>query len=308
MQIIMNAVSNAQKYSPATAAGSIAVVARVDSPAQLLVVEVTDRGPGLRGQTLAQLVTEFGGIDSRNSERRGAIRSSGMGIPICVRIAELNTNTNTNTKYTCDTGQTRNKLMGGSVTLADRTDGTGARFTLSLPLKGAVPATSGCGSRGTDTALSRVQLEMSPHATGPRETMAAAVDRRGQGVRGPVRVLAVDDSPANLRFIVFLLKRLGCTVLTCSDGDEVVAAVSAAAAAGAPIHVCIMDLYMERLNGDAALSALRAAGYSLPVLLCTANATNADAERYLAQGFCGLLGKPFTPEQMRSALTSAGVM
>lgn len=287
MQIIMNAVSNAQKYSPATAAGSIAVVARVDSPAQLLVVEVTDRGPGLRGQTLAQLVTEFGGIDSRNSERRGAIRSSGMGIPICVRIAEL---------------------MGGSITLADRTDGTGARFTLSLPLKGAVPATSGCGSRGTDTALSRVQLEMSPHATGPRETMAAAVDRRGQGVRGPVRVLAVDDSPANLRFIVFLLKRLGCTVLTCSDGDEVVAAVSAAAAAGAPIHVCIMDLYMERLNGDAALSALRAAGYSLPVLLCTANATNADAERYLAQGFCGLLGKPFTPEQMRSALTSAGVM
>jgi K+-sensing histidine kinase KdpD len=99
MQIIMNAVSNAQKYSPATAAGSITVVARVDSPAQLLVVEVTDRGPGLRGQTLAQLVTEFGGIDSRNSERRGAIRSSGMGIPICVRIAEL---------------------MGGSVTLTRR--------------------------------------------------------------------------------------------------------------------------------------------------------------------------------------------
>ena len=63
---------------------------------------------------------------------------------------------------------------------------------------------------------------------------------------------------------------------------------------------------MERLNGDGALAALRAAGHSrLPVLLCTANATRGDAERYDALGFAGVLGKPLSPEQLRAALTSA---
>jgi K+-sensing histidine kinase KdpD len=75
-QIVMNAVSNAMKYTPAGAHDGIAITARLDAPG--LVVEVTDCGPGLRGLTLAQLVTEFGGIGSE-SARQGVIRSSGMG-------------------------------------------------------------------------------------------------------------------------------------------------------------------------------------------------------------------------------------
>jgi CheY-like chemotaxis protein len=118
-------------------------------------------------------------------------------------------------------------------------------------------------------------------------------------------VLVVDDSPANIRFAVFLLKRLGCATATATDGDEVVAAATAAAAAGAPFDVCVMDMYMQRLNGDGALAALRAAGHALPVLLCTGNATNADAERNAALGFAGQLGKPFAGEQLGAAITSA---
>jgi hypothetical protein len=47
-----------------------------------LVIEVTDAGPGLRGQTLAQLTTEFGG--GGTDPTRYGIRSSGTGISICV--------------------------------------------------------------------------------------------------------------------------------------------------------------------------------------------------------------------------------
>jgi hypothetical protein len=45
-------------------------------------------------------------------------------------------------------------------------------------------------------------------------------------------------------------------------------AVSAAAASGAPYDVVVMDLYMARMNGDASLASLRAAGHgprALPV-------------------------------------------
>ena len=60
------------------------------------------------------------------------------------------------------------------------------------------------------------------------------------------RVLIVDDSEANRRFGGFVVKRLGCVVASVSDGDEVTAAVMAAAEAGAPYDIVLMDLVMVR--------------------------------------------------------------
>jgi CheY-like chemotaxis protein len=56
------------------------------------------------------------------------------------------------------------------------------------------------------------------------------------------------------------------------------------------------------MNGDAALTALRAGGWRLPVAAVTANAVTEDVERYRAEGFAGVLGKPFTQEQLRELL------
>ena len=92
---------------------------------------------------------------------------------------------------------------------------------------------------------------------------------------------------------------------TCTDGDQVVDAVATAVAAGAPFDLVLMDLRMERLDGDGALAALRAAGHALPVVLSTAHATAADTERYRGLGFAALLAKPFSPEQLRGAIARA---
>jgi two-component system sensor histidine kinase/response regulator len=196
-----------------------------------------------------------------------------MGIPICVRLAEL---------------------MGGTIELADRGDGPGARFTLRLPLR--VPPAPGASVTHSVLRLAR------PARVAPVPSAAAAAARDLRGTR----VLAVDDSPANLRYATFVLRRLGCAVETCSDGDEVVAALARAAAAGAPFDVVVMDFYMARMNGDAALAALRAAGHAaLPVLLCTGNATAGDVARGAAMGFAGTLGKPFSAEAMATAVAAA---
>ena len=93
--------------------------------------------------------------------------------------------------------------------------------------------------------------------------------------------------------------------MAVTDGDEVLPAVCAAAAAGAPFDVVLMDLFMARMNGDAALGALRAAGQTVPVVMCTANATNAETARYQGLGFAGQLPKPFTPDQLRDAIADA---
>jgi CheY-like chemotaxis protein len=274
----MNVVSNAVNLSPLSGDRVLSIAAWLPWP-DMLQIEVADRGPGLRGQTMAQLTTEFNESYDRVASSAGitaGIRSSGLGIPICVRLAEL---------------------MGGSATLADRTDGPGARFTLRLPL--ALGAAAANETRGAALA-SQGAREGSPlpsPATIPGSRLQNCV--RGR------RALAVDDSPANLRFAVYWLRRMGCTVQTCTDGDQVVDAVGTAVAAGAPFDVIIMDLRMERLDGDGALAALRAAGHALPVVLSTAHATAADTERYRGLGFAALLAKPFSPEQLRGAISRA---
>ena len=60
------------------------------------------------------------------------------------------------------------------------------------------------------------------------------------------RVLVVDDSEANRRFAAFAAQKLGCATAFACDGDEVVAAVTAAGAAGAPFDIVLMDLVMVR--------------------------------------------------------------
>jgi CheY-like chemotaxis protein len=57
------------------------------------------------------------------------------------------------------------------------------------------------------------------------------------------------------------------------------------------------------MNGDTALAGLRAAGHAVPVAAVTANATPYDTERYIAQGFAGVLAKPFTQDQMAALLS-----
>ena len=91
---MLNAVSNAEKHTTKGPGAVIGVTAWTRETAvsgggagaatapRELVIEVTDAGPGLRGQTLAQLTTEFGG--GGTDPTRYGIRSSGTGISICV--------------------------------------------------------------------------------------------------------------------------------------------------------------------------------------------------------------------------------
>lgn len=222
---------------------------------------------------MAQLTQDFGGTGGHGG---GGARSSGMGIPICSRLAAL---------------------MGGSLLVQDRAAGTaearagaaapppvhGTTFTLRLPLLLVHPAH---GSGGGVPAPAH-------NSTGAPEQAPDPAPVAGS------RVLVVDDSPANRRLAAFLLRQLGCVPGEADDGDAVLPALLAA---GAPYDAVLMDMIMERINGDASLVILRGAGQRLPVLACTGNATARDAERYVALGFAGVLPKPFTRRMLHAVL------
>ena len=108
------------------------------------------------------------------------------------------------------------------------------------------------------------------------------------------RILIVDDNPANLSLMEYLLSAYGYAVLSAADGrGGVHCAVS-----DRP-DLVLMDIQMPGLDGFEALRAIRAAcGHdAMPVVAVTAEAMVGDRERILDRGFDGYLAKPIVPEQ-----------
>ena len=107
------------------------------------------------------------------------------------------------------------------------------------------------------------------------------------------RVLVVEDNPANLSLMEYLLKAFDYTVLTATDGAQGVDI-----ARRETPDVILMDLQMPTLNGFEAARQLKAhpALKRIPLVAVTAFAMVGDRERILAHGFDGYISKPIAPE------------
>ncbi|HEY6334722.1 MAG TPA: ATP-binding protein, partial [Alphaproteobacteria bacterium] len=109
-QALFNLLDNAAKYAPA---GSLIQVA-ARRVGERLEVSVSDEGPGIPAEQLERIFDKFHRIADGDTRPPG----TGLGLAICRGFVEG---------------------LGGTVTAANRTDRSGAVFTMSLPL--AVPAT-----------------------------------------------------------------------------------------------------------------------------------------------------------------------
>ena len=117
------------------------------------------------------------------------------------------------------------------------------------------------------------------------------------------RVLLAEDNPVNQAVAIGMLEAMGLSVLVAANGRE-----AARKAASEAIDVILMDCQMPDMDGFQATKAIRAAesqsGDSrTPIVAVTANALKGDRELCLAAGMNDYLTKPFTSEQLHSALT-----
>jgi CheY-like chemotaxis protein len=106
------------------------------------------------------------------------------------------------------------------------------------------------------------------------------------------RVLVVEDNPANLALMEYLLRAGGFHVLTANNGQEGVTV----ALRGQP-DLILMDLMMPTLNGFEAFTRIRKNPdlATVPVIAVTALGSAADRDTILAHGFDGCISKPITP-------------
>lgn len=106
-----------------------------------------------------------------------------------------------------------------------------------------------------------------------------------------MKILVVDDNRMNLELAKELLTLKGAKVITANGGYS---AINLIQEASDSLNVILMDIRMPDLDGMEATRKIRAMGYmDLPVIMITANPSNAIMEASLKAGAAAVIAKPF---------------
>jgi two-component system sensor histidine kinase KdpD len=103
-QVLFNLLDNAAKYAPEGT--DISIRGRQD--AGVVVLEIADEGEGIPPEQTERIFDKFHRVRKGDSVRAG----TGLGLAICRGFVEA---------------------MGGTIVAANRSDGPGASFTVTLP-------------------------------------------------------------------------------------------------------------------------------------------------------------------------------
>src|SRR6185436_8740413 len=107
------------------------------------------------------------------------------------------------------------------------------------------------------------------------------------------RILVIEDNPANLDLMTYLLSAFGHTPLTADDGE----AGLAVAQSQAP-DLIICDVQLPGMDGYEIARWLKShpQTQAIPLIAVTALAMVGDRDKMLKAGFDGYVAKPIDPE------------
>ena len=112
----------------------------------------------------------------------------------------------------------------------------------------------------------------------------------------PLRILLVEDNPANQKLATYILQDRGHLVEIAGDGQEAVYLTEQNR-----YDVILMDVQMPGMNGLEATAAIRRredGERRAPIIAMTAHAMRGDRDRCLAAGMDGYLSKPVNAQEM----------
>src|SRR5438876_1077442 len=107
------------------------------------------------------------------------------------------------------------------------------------------------------------------------------------------RMLVIEDNPANLELMAYLLQAFGHTPLLARDGEE-----GLAVARREIPDLIVCDVQLPRMDGYTIARQLKdwPETHAIPVIAVTALAMVGDRDRIIAHGFDGYIAKPIVPQ------------
>jgi signal transduction histidine kinase/DNA-binding response OmpR family regulator len=164
---------------------------------------------------------------------------------------------------------------------------------------------------------SEVGLGSRFHFTGSFDTapqsVTADVERRS-GPAAPAesplagrRVLVLDDNATSRRVLAGHLRRWGASPLDAKDAREGLEMIRAAAAAGTPVEVVLLDADMPDVDGDAFTGELQRLSEvaAATVMMLTSPRCNLDTARCRELGLASYVVKPIREAALFGAIRSA---
>ncbi|MGY6274131.1 ATP-binding protein [Methylomonas sp. MgM2] len=176
------------------------------------------------------------------------------------------------------------KLMASDFEVVS-SPGEGSRFSFSL-------AFDKCSNLETDDCAAEPAVK---EAVAPNPSLCAS----GKNLCG-VSALVVEDNETNQLIIKDMLELFGINVTMAGNGKDALALLDRS-----QFDVVLMDIHMPVMNGIEAAQRIRQQSrfYHLPIIALTADATLKEQENYRANGFNGLIIKPFRSEFLGATLS-----
>ena len=233
-QVVWNLLSNASKFTPV--GGVISV--RISQDETYAQIEVRDTGPGIAPEFLPHVFERFRQADGSTTRTHGGL---GLGLAIVRHLVELH---------------------GGLIAAENVSSGTGAVFTVSLPLP--------------STELSRENV---PPPTPVQAVTEVDLDN--------VRILVVEDELDALDLLTIDLTAHGAKVRGASSAGEALDLLSSD-----KFDLLISDIGMADTDGYNFIKQVREKGEQIPAIALTAYARTQDRIRALAAGYNTHVAKP----------------
>jgi CheY-like chemotaxis protein/two-component sensor histidine kinase len=257
-QVIWNLLSNAIKFTPK--GGSVRIyLERINSH---LEISVSDTGPGIDEEFLPFVFDRFRQADSSTTKKHGGL---GLGLSIVRQLVELH---------------------GGTVEAANRTDETGAVFTVKLPVMAV-----------------RSKVEKPVQKTEPVNDFAEdPISFENSAQLNGVRVIAVDDDADARLLLQAVLESRGAEVKVCESAAEALESIDRFEP-----HILVSDIGMPDEDGYSLIKKLRASEGSfrrIPAVALTAFARVEDRLKALSAGFNMHVPKPVEPLELTMVIAS----
>jgi PAS domain S-box-containing protein len=234
-QVVWNLLSNASKFTPP--GGVVGIRVRQDDT--YAQIQISDTGPGIAPEFLPHVFERFRQADGSTTRTHGGL---GLGLAIVRHLVELH---------------------GGLIGAENATSGSGAIFTVKLPLP---------------TAELALPLEPAPARF---DDTQIEIDLAG------VRILVVEDDLDALDLITIDLAEHGAKVRGVGSAAEAIALLKSE-----PFDLLISDIGMADTDGYNLIKQVRNNENDIPAIALTAYARAQDRIRAIAAGYNTHVAKP----------------